>query len=300
MEKIIELEYSVDTDQPCRFLSNKKDNILEKLKEEFEHKCFNGRLIIEILSISRTSMARSQLANNSGKATINILFNARTLAFPPKYIIPEAKIHLSNGQVLASSDTIYVSILKNPNNKILVNEQKAPIILDNTIKYNTGNTQVNAIGHLLMPLNTVTVYNINGFLTNKQYEQLISLLESIEEQDKKPFDKNISSYLASYKNTESKGTDVIELIKKSKSNNVDVTGYWYRNLKNKPESTLYIKDTKYNNDSYIEVSPYEGFKEMLWEIFNMRNAMIGISNYSSEDLSKSNNIWKLMNKNKLE
>lgn len=303
MERVIELTYSVDTDRPCHYLSNKTTNILTNIKEEFEKKCFNNKYVLEVLEIIKTSFPRAQVANDSGKVTVNVIFSAKVLVFPPELILPDATIHISNSQILASTDTLYISLLKDTTNKILMNGQRAPIIIEDTVKYNTGN-QANAIGHLFLPsvFNKNKVYKITGELNEKTFNALQPYIKLLEKQEPElsSIKKDVSELFAlcDKSKLEEKGVDIVKLAKSQ--NTVDVTGYWFKNINNKMESSLYIKAFRPTTETtnVVELNVVDTFREILWHIYNMRVLVIGVSQYSPEDKQKSDNIWKLIERNK--
>lgn len=287
MERHIELAYSINTDRPCKYLTAKHSNILDDLKREFTGKCFNNKFITEITDVRKSSKARSQVGNNSGKVTINVIFGAKAFILIPNYIIPDATIYISNGQVLASHENIQVSLLKSNANKILVNGQKAPIIIGDMIKYNTGNN-INAIGKLFTGLDH-KIYNINGDLCPRTYVYLQPYLKLIEDQipllqsiKKEVLDiVNNSIAVNSTVGTTTK-IDVVNVVQKSKDDTVDITGYWSRTT---ADSSVYNKEIS-SKKKITQVGPVEAFKDMLWEIYNMRRLVIGMSTYKEENVLK--------------
>ena len=132
---------SLTTDSPIDFIISLKGNILRKLQEKYENRCYQDYYIEKILpeSIS-TPVPRVMPTNTSGDCFMDIAFSAKVHKYNINDILV-AKVFKINNSINASAEESYspaLCILKNhPTNSTIQINQHIPIIVSAVETYAT-------------------------------------------------------------------------------------------------------------------------------------------------------------------
>ena len=307
-------ETTINVEHPCKFVSS-DSNIKVRLEETFVNKCYYGSLILEILSINKTSMCRIITSNHNAMGTINVCFTAKVLNYKKGDIIPDAKIEIKAGQVIATSKYATITIEKSANTKILISGQTIPVIVEDKVLYNVNSSTINVLASILVPQTKFPVYHISGKLDSKIYNTVSNLIDKINQQTDKlktQESKHFSSLLNSNLKTKpvsKKGgaakiennINIIKLIDKSKVETIELEGYYQRDTSLGPDSLiLNVNEKPPTNNEYINVTTVVGIQELLYDCYAIREGIINMGEfYDKENMEQASNIWTLMKKSKL-
>lgn len=304
----MDLEFTINVAQPGKFLSNKKENVLQELKSEIEGKCLNGVYVTSIRSLNKISLCRLETTNESASGMINICMTVDYKTFSQGDVIADTTVHIQENRIICIGKETIISIDKSPNNKLLVNGQKMPVIITaNAFDYYPGRSHVTMIGSILLPLLTTPVYKISGTLTSVDMSSLSSLVDDIKAQDDYLLStkaQDVIAMLSSYTTIDnSLGAGYVDIVKLIGVSNKDVKvkGYWTKNLKAGADKSIYIHTTTSPNGrgGHINVDVLDAFHAMLHHVYAFRKAIIEISNYSKDDYDSASNVWRLMTSTKI-
>lgn len=238
-------EYSIDVPSPCKFCTDKKNNIMQYLQENIEHTCFRGCMIVKILDINdkKLSLCRIITSNNSGYGTIHFEFIAQVLRYPRGSIVPKVTVDTKEGLMFAKGEYITISLSnKDTNNHRLLREgQQIPVIITNMI-YSNCSRSVNAVGRLITCANNVKYWRTEGTLSSNEIKELKSIINTslIDLPNTKEY-KFVSDMMYSYKNVVTPPKSAIDILDIISREGFDMRGYWYKDLSIHPDNTLFIR-----------------------------------------------------------
>lgn len=237
-------EYSIDVPNPCKFCTNKRENILTYLNENLVHTCFQGCMIMSIIDVSeqRTSLCRIITSNSTGYGNINFEFTANVLRYPRGIVVPKVRVETKEGLIFAKGEyiTVDLSNKEGTSHRMLREGQYIPVIITNMI-YPNCSRSVTATGRLVTCANNVKYWRTEGTLTQKDVSELRRIVENtlIPLPNTKEY-KFVSNILYSYRKEVQppKGTiDILDVIREG----YDMRGYWYKDLSIHQDSTLFVR-----------------------------------------------------------
>lgn len=302
-------EWTMNVDKPCKFMSSEA-HVKERLDTTFTNVCYFGSLILDVTKVNKVSMCRIITSNHLGHGSLNVCFTARVLNYRKGDIIPDVQIQIVQGQLSGISKYATVTIDKSPNNKVLVSGQTVPIMVGDKIRYNTNSNTINILGEILTPVTSAATYHIQGKIDSKVYNSLNNLITTIRDQEKelkgeknKEFTDLLSAKSAGRKSGSAPvdgSVDIITFLEKAKDKNVDVDGYWKKDLSRSSVSLQFDVRDKPKNEEYISLTPMLALSEMLYQCYALRAGVIGLTDYyDKEKMEQASNIWVMMKKNKL-
>jgi hypothetical protein len=305
----MDLEFTLNVAQPGKFLSNKRDGVLQALKTEIEGKCINGVYVTSIRSLNKISLCRLETTNDSAAGMINICMTVDFKTFSRDDIIADAIVHIQENRIICLGNEAIIAIDKSPNNKLLINGQKIPVIITtDTFDYYPGLTKVSMVGSILLPLLTTPVYRVTEPITDDIRTTLTERIDNIEAQSEaltttkaQDIIKLLSSHTVIDNSIVNGSVDIVKLIGTSKSKDIKVKGYWTKNLKAGADRSIYTHTTTApgGKNSYIKTETLDAFSTMLHHIYAFRKAIIEISNYSKDSYDEASNVWRLMASTKI-
>lgn len=304
MESIHTIEHTINVTAPCLYVSNLEENVMNDLEETFVGKCYGGFYIIKINEINNISNCRSISSNVNGISVINVCFDALTMTYTEDDIIPSVKICISQSQIMGKTDRSLITFIASPNNNILEKNQIIPVRVGYRIHYKSFCKRINILGSILLPQTSATVYKLEGYLGKGDiYDNYIKLIKEQESDLKSKESKFFIDLLNTYKNKSANkdSINIIDLIEKSKKDNVDIAGYWHKDLTQPSDSYLYIKQKNPPDENEsIHITTKEAFKNMLHKAYAMRKGIIEMGKtYTPEMLEQSENVWTMMRRYKL-
>ena len=293
--------------KPCQFVANKYDNVLSRLKTVYEKRCFRGTYIYKILEINRMSKCEIIASDLESSGIIHVEFIANILNVATGDVIAKTKVNISNDIIYTESEYSLCTLEKSHNNKVLINGQYIPIMVDYVGNYNTNTRLVNVFAKILLPLTTSPIYELVAPLESKQYSSLRPLIEQIESFDERSLIKaeKFSKLLSGYKtfsDNKRNVVDIVQIVKKSSTEIVEVEGYWQKNLKQISISSNYMREKKKPEDGkYVTVKTGQAFADMLVLVIQMRRAAVQLSEiYDTPEMyNQAESLWSLMRENQL-
>lgn len=306
----MDLEFTLNIAQPGKFLSNKRENILQDLKSELEGKCLNGVYVTAIRSLNKISLCRLETTNESAAGMINICMTVDYKTFSQGDVITDGIVNIQENRIICIGKETIISIDKSPNNKLLINSQKIPVIITTDMfDYYPGRTHVAMIGSILLPLLKAPVYRINDVLTNDMRISLRTLIDDINTQSdqlQSTKAQDVIQMLSSHTTIDnsmiSGSIDIVKMIGTTDTKDIKVKGYWAKNLKAGADRSIYIHTTTSPNGKgiHIKTDVLDAFNTMLYHVYAFRKAIIEISNYTKEEYDNASNIWRLMASTKID
>ena len=303
MDYITTIETSVEFNSGCTYMINKETNIRRDIETHFLNRCFKSFYIIEILNITTGHAARIISTNTKATCILTVVFECLVKQYIKNGIVANVEICVSEGLRCGVNENLSVTFPQSTNNQILYQDQLVPVRIGDKVTYKPTAEKVAVLGSILLPLNETPVYKLTGLLKKPTF--IPNYIEMIRQQNNLLQKDNTSKFrklLNSYNDVDNTGTDILIEIAKTKTQNIDVTGYWKKNLKADCDKCLYIHSTSPPPDGeFIELSVHKAFEEFLKSCFSERQGLIDLTKiYSDEKLfNQAETIWTLMKKNKL-
>jgi phage host-nuclease inhibitor protein Gam len=300
-----DFEHNINVIAPARFVANKKENVMTVLTDLLVGACFKGVYILKIEEINKMSQCIIIPTNNNAHGSINVCFTASILTYKPGDVIPNVTVYTKEGHTFGKSQYATIAFMSKQINKSLVSGQIIPVLIGDTIKYHANS--INIIGSLLMCDVETVMYNIEGAITLRDYEnQVKPIIDEIESLDKAIHDNSVeffSKLLYSYTKpkTAPKSIDLIKHIKSAAKTQVEMSGIWYRDLATKKEDYLISTVSKVADDVItLEVTTLTFVLTILQQCLSHRNALVDMAKtYTKEMIADNENIWTVIQRNKL-
>lgn len=300
-------ETTLNIDHPCKFIASEA-NAKRQVKDTFEGKCYYGSLILEVVSIDKTSMCRLITSNHNATGIVNVCFTARVINYRKGDIIVDAKIEIASGQVVATSKYAVITIIKSLNNKILTNGQTIPVRVEDRVLYNVNSNSINVEASILTPQIEAPIYHVVGTLDSKIYNTVSMLVDRIVQQEEELSTEESKKFATLMNPKQVRGgaskmdkcVNIINLLNKVKTKSMDIDTYLQKDITSTISLSVSSDENPPTNGEYIETTTVIAIQELLYNIYALREGIIDMGKYYDKEKSEqSSNIWALMKKSKL-
>lgn len=277
---------------PISFCRNKERNILIKIIECYEKKCYMGYYIVKIIKCENTSSCNIVTSNPSGSATMDVNFTAKVFILSARDVLIGVRLDLTTTLVAGTytykkdDDVLEISVIMIPTLTSSINfttGQLIPVRIIST-KYTPFHDKITAVAELLTcEKSAMCIKIVSDEAINKNSIEIKILLSNIKEELNKRekikekdkilyFESLLYSYQDSPKTFESiTFKDYVwsgpKIIKKSGEyhnifslieNDASLKGLWTRPLHIHRSSPYMVKITDIktiNSDTIVESVP---------------------------------------------
>ncbi len=287
--------YTIDTLVPCHFMSNKIENIKKYINTNLINTCYMGYILIELLSIDRTSLMRTVHSNSNAVSSINIIFTASVKIYTPKTVVTDVTVVVKNGHLFGNSNHVTVSFSKLPIHKSLQAGMKIPVILGSDQMYETCDTKITSTGQLYIPDASEIYYKITEPLSADDIVILQKLILSLEDSKNILSTPNIQFFIDAtypFKTKQKYKHDTIPIVDLIKPN-VQVDDYLcITNDIYKHEALVSKVSVLPNNEDVVEDTALVIITNLLHSCIHHREFLLNLSK-DYNDIENHNMLWTI-------
>ncbi|VVB70899.1 Uncharacterised protein [uncultured archaeon] len=305
-------EVSLTVKDPISICQNKEVNVLNKIKEIYEHHCFLKCYIKEVKQILQTSDCKIISNNNFAHGVINVRFLADVIVFLGGSIVAKMKTIKYKDMLLGVSpdEVVITTFIDQKETEALKSDKFVPVRLIRTL-HAPFQTKISAYGNLLMCDTSFKVYMCQKNLNVSQMTGCQRVIQEIKDElevrksipDTKLmfFEKMFYAYannnemmeVGAWKGLKFDTSNCINILELFSKDDFKTVGFWARPLFIARSSPMIVSLP--NSENYIEEPANVIFENFLLDILYWIKAINQMTEaYSESEISSQTDVWRII------